>query len=253
MTVQSVTAGPGELLHDCNVEGCGVGRHQGFRYWLYQDDLALPLAAPYTAAPAGWPAREAIHAVCAFYDHEAPYPGCSCGIRVTTDMASLAAVALMESRKQEGVWWHVEFYGEEYARQVHAPKRVRSPHGNHSAVLDRLVLGDVPIWGRMLDGDPNDPRSVIRVQHSGIHHETGVLHVPRPLAEHARRIEDIYGAKVVVHETVGHRFLASFLSPAGRKVCQACRSGRNLRDGLCAEWKGCCNRLANRIISGERP
>lgn len=233
-----------QFLHDCDESGCT--HHEAFRYWSVDAEEELPLGAPYISSQTGfhlgWPSGQAIIDECAKSRerfgsgpvHDAPDPDCTCGIRVTFELPHLASMVLAEYRLRQGV-----------------PEELLANYGGRfdEVYLDQIALGAVGVRGRIVDGSPEDPAGIFRVQRAQIF---GPLYLPAPLAKHRDRIAEVYHAPVETRRARGLSFLATFLPARQRRVCQACGSTAMVRDGLCVSTLGCFDRLRKRMQAGER-
>lgn len=233
--VASASGQTGDVWHDCVRSGC-AGSHEAFRYWLVDPLEPVPLSSPYlTAQTRAWHGCPpgALTSRCVT-GHSAPAGGCECGFRVMGSLSDLASAILAEYR----------------LRTCLPPAQAARWEPD---VFDRVAVGSVAAWGRIMRGAGADHAGVLRCEHVGV---TGPLYLPATAAAAASHIRDTYSVEVVVERETGVRFMAGFLGRARRSTCQACGeplTGSGL-PGLCpdADRRVCARRQALRLRQGAK-
>lgn len=131
----------------------------------------LPLGSPYTDSHYGWPAGTSLLARCSKFDHSAPAPGCSCGVRVAPSAAHTARGLLAE--------WRL---GDEWTALGRQPR------------FDRIAIGACAVFGvqRASRRIGWDYSGYVRADGAEIK-PYSTLVLPRTLAHAAPRLREVYG------------------------------------------------------------
>lgn len=130
---------------------------RGWRYWQVQADVGVLRSV--THRRCRWRPLEPQRAVCLIGGHEAPSPGCACGIHAAADLDRLRAECLCLAPTDPLVMGEVSLWGEVIEDdhglrgQFGYPHRLRLvvPAGGHDRAAVRASLGCLEAFGVRVD------------------------------------------------------------------------------------------------------